>query len=180
MVASDFKLKILPVSNKLHRFAMRFLNDEDEAKDAIQDVFLKLWQKKEKLENVQNIEAFAMQMTRNRCLDILRDRKNKPAASATMQIVKTDATDVHLQVELSDSAKLIKRLVNELPDLQRKIMQMKDIDQLEYEEIAEITNMEMNAIRVNLSRARKKVRDEFVKLNDNGNFENKRFTAKIL
>jgi RNA polymerase sigma-70 factor (ECF subfamily) len=139
-----------------------------------------LWQKKETLDNVQNIEAFAMQMTRNRCLDILRDKKNKPAASATMQIVKTDATDVHLQVEFSDSAKLIKRLVNELPDLQRKIMQMKDIDQLEYEEIAEITNMEMNAIRVNLSRARKKVRDEFVKLNDNGNFENKRFTAKIL
>ena len=180
MVASDFKLKILPVSNKLHRFAVLFLNDEDEAKDVVQDVFLKLWQKKETLDNVQNIEAFAMQMTRNRCLDILRDRKNKPAASATMQIVKTDATDVHLQVELSDSAKLIKILVNELPDLQRKIMQMKDIDQLEYEEIAEITNMEMNAIRVNLSRARKKVRDEFVKLNDNGNFENKRFTATIL
>ena len=129
---------------------------------------------------MQNIEAFAMQMTRNRCLDILRNKKNKPAVSPTMQVVKPDATDVHLQVELSESANLIKKLINELPDLQRKIMQMKDIDQLEHEEIAEITSLEMNAIRVNLSRARKKVRDEFIKLNDNGNFENKRFTAKIL
>lgn len=178
MVASDFKTKILPVSNKLHRFAIRFLNDEDEAKDVVQDVFLKLWQKKETLSDVSNVEAFAMQMTKNRCLDIIRERKGKQTVT-TEKVIKSDTTDVHLQVELSESAGLIKKLVNALPELQRKVMQMRDIEQFTYEEIAEMTDLQMNAIRTNLSRARKKVRDEFLKLNDNGNHENKSVTAEI-
>lgn len=178
MVASDFKTKILPASKKLHRFAIHFLGDEDEAKDVVQDVFLKLWQKKETLSEVENIEAFAMQMTKNRCIDILRERKGKQAVT-TEKVIKSDSTDVHLQIELSESARLIKKLVNALPELQRKVMQMRDIEQFTYDEIAELTNLQMNAIRTNLSRARKKVRDEFLKLNDHGNHENKSVTAEI-
>lgn len=178
MVASDFKTKILPASKKLHRFATHFLGDEDEAKDVVQDVFLKLWQKKETLSEVANIEAFAMQMTKNRCLDIIRERKVKQVVT-TEKVIKSDSTDVHLQIELSESAGLIKKLVNTLPDLQRKIMQLRDIEQFTYEEIAEMTDLQMNAIRTNLSRARKKVRDEFLKLNDHGNHENKSVTAEI-
>ena len=66
MVAKDFKTSVLPVSNKLLRFATHFLRDEDQARDVVQDVFLKLWQRKETLDDVENIEAFAMRMTRNR------------------------------------------------------------------------------------------------------------------
>ena len=74
MVAKDFKTKVLPVSNKLYRFAARLLSNEDEARDVVQDIFLKLWQKRNGLGEIKNIEAFAMRMTRNRCLDMLRAR----------------------------------------------------------------------------------------------------------
>jgi RNA polymerase sigma-70 factor (ECF subfamily) len=168
MVARDFKTKVLPVSKKLLRFAAHFLKDEDEARDVVQDVFLKLWQKRETLGEIENIEAFAVRMTRNRCLDVIRANKVVPMDAETDRKLKEETVDVHKQVELSESAVQIQKLIDTLPDLQRTVMQLRDIEQMSYEEIAEATDLKVNAIRVNLSRARKKVRDEFLKINSNG------------
>jgi len=179
MVARDFKTNVLPVSKKLLRFATHFLKDEDEAKDVVQDVFLKLWQKRDSLAEIENIEAFAMRMTRNRCIDVVRANKVVSIDAETDRKLKAKSVDVHLQYEFNESANQIKLLINKLPDLQRTVMQMRDIDQLTYEEIAEITDLNANAIRVNLSRARKKVRDEFLKINSNENTRNKNITATL-
>lgn len=165
MVARDFKIRVLPVSKKLLRFATHFLKNEDEAKDVVQDVFLKLWQKRNDLAEIENIEAFAMRMTRNRCLDVIKANKVVPIDSEIDRKLKEETIDVHSKVELSESANQIKMLINKLPDLQRSVMHLRDIEQFSYEEIAEATNIKVNAIRVNLSRARKKVRDEFIKMN---------------
>jgi len=179
MIARDFKTNILPVSKKLLRFATLFLKDEDDAKDVVQDVFLKLWQKRDELEKIDNIEAFAMRMTKNRCLDVIRAGKTIPISADTDRKMKEESVDVHIQVEFSESANQIKKLINGLPDLQRTVMYLRDIEQLSYDEIAETTELQLNAIRVNLSRARKKVRDEFLKLNDDGNKQNSRITASL-
>ena len=179
MVARDFKTSVLPISKKLLRFATHFLKDEDEAKDVVQDVFLKLWQKRDELEKVENMDAFAMQMTKNRCLDVIRARKVIPIDATIDRKLKQETVDVHSKVELGEAAQQIKMLINRLPDLQRTVMQLRDIDQLSYEEIAEATDLQINAIRVNLSRARKKVRDEFLKINSDGNQRNKTFTAIV-
>jgi len=180
MVARDFKTRVLPVSKKLLRFATHFLKDEDAAHDVVQDVFLKLWQKRESLEDIENVEAFAMRMTRNRCLDIIRANRVVPIDAETDRKMKEETVDVHSQVELSETAKQIKNLMKNLPDLQRTVMHLRDIEQLEYEEIAERTNLKVNAIRVNLSRARKKVRDEFLKMNSDENERSKILTATLL
>ena len=180
MIARDFKTNILPVSKKLLRFATHFLKDEDEAKDVVQDVFLKLWQKRDELENIENIEAYALRMTRNRCLDTIRANKTIPINAETDRKIKEESVDVHVQIEFSESANQIKKLIERLPDLQRTVMIMRDIEQLTYDEIAESTELQLNAIRVNLSRARKKVRDEFLKLEQNGNQQNKKITSQLL
>ena len=180
MIARDFKTNILPVSKKLLRFATHFLKDEDEAKDVVQDVFLKLWQKRDELENIENIEAYALRMTRNRCLDTIRANKTIPINAETDRKIKEESVNVHVQVEFSESANQIKKLIERLPDLQRTVMIMRDIEQLTYDEIAESTDLQLNAIRVNLSRARKKVRDEFLKLEQNGNQQNSRISSQIL
>lgn len=179
MIARDFKMNILPVSKKLLRFATYFLKDEDEAKDAVQDVFLKLWQKRDELEKIENIEAYAMQMTKNRCLDAIRTNRTVAISSETDRKMKEESVDVLLQVEFSESATQIKKLIDKLPDLQRSVMYMRDIEQFSYDEIAEATALQINAIRVNLSRARKKVRDEFLKLNQNGNQQNRKVTSEL-
>lgn len=167
MVARDFKTNVLPLSKKLLRYATHFLKDEDLARDVIQDVFLKLWQKRDKLEEVENMEAFTMRMTRNRCLDVIRAHRTVPIDAETDRKLKEKTVDVHSKVELSESAVQIKKLIAKLPELQQTVMQLKDIEQLSYDEIAETTGLKVNAIRVNLSRARKKVRDEFLKINNN-------------
>lgn len=179
MVARDFKTRVLPVSKKLLRFATHFLKDEDEARDVVQDVFLKLWQKRDTLEEIENIEAFAMRMTRNRCLDVIRANKVVPIDAETDRKMKEETVDVHQQMEFSESAVQIRKLIGTLPDLQRTVMQLRDIEQMSYEEIAEATDLKINAIRVNLSRARKKVRDEFLKINSNGNQRSKTITATV-
>jgi len=168
MLAKDFKTSILPLSGKLMRFAAQFTRDEEEAKDVVQDVFLKLWQKRQTFDKIENIEAFAMRMTRNRCLDLYRAKRSFPTDDETLKRHRDDAQDLRNEVELTETAGLLKRLITDLPELQQQIMQMRDVEQLEYEEIAERTQLNINAIRVNLSRARKKVRDEFVKTQSYG------------
>lgn len=179
MIARDFKTIVLPVSKKLLRFATHFLKNEDEAKDVVQDVFLKLWQKKDTLAEIENIEAFAMRMTRNRCLDLIKANKTIAIDAETDRKMKAKTVDVHSKVELSESANQIKLLINKLPDLQRTVMHLRDIEQFTYDEIAETTDMSVNAIRVNLSRARKKVRDEFLRLSNNEDTRSKTITASI-
>ena len=179
MVARDFKTSVLPMSKKLLRFATHFLKDEDAAKDVVQDVFLKLWQKRDDLAEIENMDAFAMRMTKNRCLDVIRANRVVAIDDETDRKLKQETVDVHSKVELSESANQMKMLINQLPDLQRTVMHMRDIEQLSYDEIADLTDLKANAIRVNLSRARKKVRDEFIKLNSDGNKRSKTITATL-
>jgi RNA polymerase sigma factor (sigma-70 family) len=180
MLARDFKTDVLPMSNMLLRYALQILQNEEEAKDVLQDIFLKLWQKRDELEKVENLNAFAIRMIRNRCLDVIRARR-----TVSLEVVKKDklpgeeSSDTD-HLENSDSVSLIKQIISELPDIQRTIIQLRDIEQLEYEEIAEATEMNVNAIRVNLSRARKKVRDEILKIQNYGITANTYAASKVL
>lgn len=161
------------------RFACQLMQNE-EAKDVLQDIFLKLWQKKDDLQMINNIEAFAMRMIRNRCLDVKR-------LNHTDSIELTECRDMRLyssenesdtnHLENADSIELIKRIISNLPDLQRTVIHLRDVETMEYEEIVEITGLNLNAVRVNLSRARKKVRDEIIKIQNYGITENKYTTG---
>ena len=180
MLARDFKTDVLPISNKLVRFAKQILQDEEETKDVLQDVFLKLWQKREELGKVENLEAFAFRITRNRCLDMIRSRRTISIESMKkVKFPEEESSDTDY-LDLSNSVDLVKRIIAELPDLQRAVIHLRDIDQLEFEEIAEATQLNVNAIRVNLSRARKRVRDEILKIQNYGITENKYSASKVL
>jgi RNA polymerase sigma factor (sigma-70 family) len=179
MFARDFKTDVLPISNKLLRFALQILQDEEEAKDVLQDVFLKLWQKRDELGKVENLEAFAMRMVRNQCLDVIRARRTISVELVKKNNLPDEESVESDYLELSDSVGLIRRIIAGLPDLQRTVIHLRDVEQLEYEEIADTTGMNVNAIRVNLSRARKKVRNEILKIQNYGITENKHIAAKV-
>ena len=180
MLARDFKTDVLPISNKLLRFANQILQNEEEAKDVLQDVFLKLWQKRDDLDKVENLEAFAYRMTRNRCLDMIRSRRTISIESLKkVKFPEEESSDTDY-LDQANSVNLVKRIISGLPDLQRTVIHLRDIDQLEFEEIADATHLNVNAIRVNLSRARKKVRDEILKIQNYGITENKYSASKVL
>jgi RNA polymerase sigma factor (sigma-70 family) len=180
MLAGEFKTYVIPLSNRLLRIALQMLQNEEEAKDVLQDIFLRLWQKRDELDKVQSLEAFTVSMTRNRCLDVMRKRRTITLEHLKKQMISDEDGEEIDHLEHTDSANLVKRIIAGLPELQRTVIHLRDIELLEFEEIAEIMKMEVNAIRVNLSRARKKVRDEILNIQNYGITEDKYADKKIL
>jgi len=161
MDAETFKKVFLPYHQKLYRVAYRIVQDVANAEDIVQDTFIKLWNKREDMENVENTEAFAIIILRNTCLDFLRKTKNDYNMAYDTEIPET--VSLSNQLEAKDEARRVKQLINKLPDQQRQVMMMKHWDGYTDEEIEQATGLSSGNIRVILSRARKTIREQFTK-----------------
>ena len=157
MRKKQFINEFLPLSDKVYKLAYRFLNDQDEAKDLVQQIYLKLWDKRNELKSFNNNEAYVIKMTRNACLDKLKLAKDKVdiANYGKSEDAKYDSIE---------SVEVIRRIIENLPNLQQRIIELRDIDGYTFDEIAELLDLSINSIRVSLSIARKKVRKEFLKI----------------
>ena len=159
MELKQFKIDVLPLRDKLLNYARKLTEDPSDAEDAVQEIMLKLWNMRQKLDEYQSIEALAMTMTHHLCMDIWRAKR--PDSLSLEQAPSQSATPERL-LEEKDEFRLMRKIIDSLPTLQRTIIQMKDVQEYETEEIAEITGCSAEAIRSNLSRARKKVRDIYL------------------
>ncbi len=158
MDLQDFQKKIYPLRNKLFRFAKRFVERTEEAEDVVQEVFIKLWNRREKLDEYRSVEALAMITTKNICLDMIKVRRF-PVDSLDDQRSFIETIPGETKADNSDLIHSIRQAIRSLPELQQTIIHLRDIEEYEYREIAEMMNMNENAIRVNLSRARKRIRE---------------------
>lgn len=165
MTIEEFNKEVLPVKNKLYRFALRFLENDEDARDVVQEILLRLWSKKERLHEYKSIEAFAMTMTRNYCLDRLRSPASKMEMLDEVNEMK-DLKTPYRDAELSDSMRFVRMAMEALPEQQKTVIHLRDVEGCDFDEIAEITGLSLNNIRVSLSRARKKIRDTLVKLHN--------------
>jgi len=167
MQQSAFLHLVMPFKDKVFRLAKRLLISEAEAEDATQELILKLWKNKDNLDKYRNIEAYAMTMTKNYCLDQL---KSKRADNLTLVHSNYSNTDTSLErvVELRDSVDRIHQIIECLTEQQKLIIQLRDIEEYDFEEIAEIVGIKPTAIRVALSRARKTVREQLIKKHQYG------------
>jgi RNA polymerase sigma-70 factor (ECF subfamily) len=155
---SDFQRQIYPLKNKLFRFARRLLEQTEEAEDVVQDVFIRLWNKREKLKEYRSVEALAMVTTKNICLDRIRVKKY-PVENIDNHRTFLENIPEETKADHSDLLSSVKIAMKQLPGPQQVILHLRDIEGYEFEEIAQITGMNENAIRVALSRARKKIRE---------------------
>ena len=165
MTREEFKSGVLPIKNKLYRFALRMLGNPEDAQDVVQEIFLRLWAKRESLSEYRNIEAFAMTMTRNLCLDQLKSpasRKDTFDDNKEMPDHKTP----YRSTENQDTMRLVRAAMDSLPEQQRMVIHMRDVEECDFDEIAEVTGLSLNNLRVTLSRARKKIRDTLIKMNN--------------
>ena len=167
MNESDFLKVVLPFKGKVFRLAKRLLVSQDEAEDATQELLLKLWKNKDKLSSYRNTEAFAMTMTKNYCYDRL---KSKQAKNLTLihSNYKEKETSLDKKLEYIDSVDRVHLLIDNLPDQQKLIIQLRDIEQYDFKEICEMVNMKPTAVRVSLSRARKTIREQLTKQHSYG------------
>ena len=159
MTQTDFVKLVMPFKDKVFRLAKRLLVSKEEAEDATQEILLKLWSNQNKIEDCKNVEAFSMTMTKNLCLDRLKSKQ-----AQNLKIVHSNYQDNNVflqkQVELNDSINWVSKIMDELPEQQKIIVQLRDIEDYEFEEIAKVLNMNETAVRVALSRARKTIREQ--------------------
>lgn len=157
-----FKAEVLPLREKLFYIAWKMLEEKQDAEDAVQEVFLKLWHIRDSLERYDSIPAFATTVTKNLCIDRLRVRNRQDSLDDELYR-QAGHDNPYLQLERKNTEQVLQAIIKRLPPLQQAIIQMKDIEEYEVEQIAEITGTQVEAVRMNLSRARKKVREEYLK-----------------
>lgn len=168
MTKTEFTELVLPSKEKLFRVAAALLRNRQEAEDALQEVYLKLWNMREKLPDYNSVEALAVTMIKNLCLDRLRSYRHRKRDDRELETLNLSpgGGGPERAAELKESMKALHRIIGRLPERQRLVMQLRDIEHYEYEEIASMSGMTVNNIRVTLSRARKSVRNKYLNHRD--------------
>jgi len=167
MTQSEFLNVVMPFKDKLYRLSKRLLTSAEEAEDATQEVLMKLWSKNNNIANYKNVEAFAMTMTKNFCLDRLKSKQ-----SGNLKLVHSNYEDgntsLQKQLEARDSVSWVERIMEELPEQQKLVLQLRDVEEYDFKEIADLMEMQPTAVRVALSRARKTVREKLMQKHSYG------------
>ncbi|WP_396600289.1 RNA polymerase sigma factor [Algibacter sp. R77976] len=167
MTQKEFLNIVMPFKDKVFRLAKRLLVSTEEAEDATQEVLLKLWKNKVKIAEYKNVEAFSMTMTKNYCFDKLKSKQ-----SQNLKLVHSNYeeknTPLQKQVELNDSVSWVAKIIEDLPEQQRMIIQLRDIEDYDFDEIAKMLDMNNTAVRVALSRARKTIREKLTNTHSYG------------
>jgi len=159
MDKEEFKLKVLPLGEKMYRLSFRIVKDIEIAKDCVQETFIKLWENRHKLDELRSLQAYAFTIIRNTSIDKLRQMKYSDKSEE-----KIETQSIEPDFEFTESNELIHKLVKELPQQQKLVLELRDMEGFSYEEIADALDLSINNIRVNLSIARKKIKEELMKI----------------
>ena len=161
MPASLFKQLLLPLYPRLQRVALRMLGNVEDAEDMVQEVYMKLWGKREELPDVQNMEAYCVALTKNICIDRLRLAEVDRVDVDDVPLSLAAADDVAGQLERQDAVEQVKLIIETLPEKQQQVITLRDIRDCTFEEIEEQTGLTAVNVRALLSRARKTIRERF-------------------
>ena len=177
MTTEEFKNTVIPFSRKLYPMLFRILKDEEETRDALQDLMLKLWDKRHDLVKCDNQTAYIVTMAKYHSFDLLK--KKRPARIGAhetyrMENLKTDDGGF----EATERFEHVRKAIGQLPEKYQTVIELRDIDGFEFKEISEMTGYEVSYLRVILSRARQKVKEEVEKTY---NYDStKKFAREIL
>lgn len=157
MSTKEFKDKVLSLSGRIFPMVGRMLENHENAEDAVQEIMIKLWDRRKQIEKHPNITGFVLLTARNYCIDLLK-KKTPKMDSSDLQLKVLISEAIDSQIEWQELIGIVESLLEELPEQQREVMMLRDIDGFEFAEIAAATNLKVEHVRVLLSRARKQVR----------------------
>ena len=159
MTHETFRDTVFILKDEMYRFAKRFVMSSDEAEDVVQDLMMKFWQMKEKLSEYGNLKSYAMKCVKNECLNRLKHEDVKMGFAA-LQLHRSEL----YQPEVNNLKDEIIKFINSLPEKQKMVIHLKDVEDYAVNEISEMLEMEENAVRVNLMRARQKIKEQITQL----------------
>ena len=169
MDAERFKRQFLPFHAKLFRIAYVLVESKEDAEDILQDVYFKLWTKRDALESIQTPEAFCITLVKNACLDFMRSaRHSRDTVDACEANALADETTPAEKMEMQDEIRQVQQLINRLPENQKRVLRLRSMEDCTMDEIEQITGLTAVNIRVLLARARKTLREQIAALYGKG------------
>jgi len=165
MQKEEFRDRIYVHRNSMYRFALSYLKNDEEARDTVQEVLMKLWETREDLTQIENMEAWCMTLTRNKSLDLIKrsGRKKNDSLETHHESHHATSRDPLRIVSEKESIDLVKKATDELPEKQRTAFTLRELQGYSYLEISKIMEINMNQVKVNIHRARMSIREELKK-----------------
>lgn len=160
---------ISEVRDTVYRLALNILGSSVEAEDVAQDIYERVWRARDAILARQWPRAYVCRMTRNLAIDRLRSTQRQTLSTCNESL---SASDLSTVIDIRDMAILTKRAIGSLPERQRITIYMRDVEGYEIDEIAEAMESDAQSVRMNLSRARKSVRDKVMEIISYGTREN--------
>ena len=164
----SFRDDILPLKDKLFRLALRITFDRAEAEDVVQDTMIRVWNKREEWTQFGSIEAYCLTVAKNLAIDRSQKKEAQNVELTPEMEEESEISGPYDQLVNNERMSIIHRLINELPEKQRLIMQLRDIEGESYKEIAKILNLTEEQVKVNLFRARQKVKQRYLQIDEYG------------
>ena len=160
----SFRNDVLPLKNELYRLALRITLNPAEAEDIVQETMIKVWNRREQWDNIESIEAFCLTICRNISLDKMRKMENQNQSLSEGEHDAPDqsySSNPEEQAMQQDRMQLIRQLINQLPEKQRSVMQLRDFEGKNYKEIAKVMGISEEQVKVNIFRARQTIRQKY-------------------
>ncbi len=155
MTASEFKNTYLPFQGTMYTVAFRILGNAQDAEDLVQETYMKLWQKRDSMSHECNLKAYCVTLTRNMCIDRLRRTHLMIVEAEPQEGDAPKGDSVEDSFIFNESEAALMGIIGLLPERQRRIMLMRDVEGIGYADIAAATGLSEVNVRVMLSRARK-------------------------
>ena len=166
----SFQNDVLPLKNKLFRLALRITLNREEAEDVVQDTMIKVWNDRERWQELDSIEAYSLTIARNLSLDRIKKMDNQNDSleeQTTERLDETSSTPSERMIQ-KDKLDIVRNIINELPEKQRSCLQLRDIEGKSYKEIADILSITEDQVKVNIFRARQTVKQRFQQFDSYG------------
>ena len=165
----SFQNDVLPLKNKLFRLALRITLNREEAEDVVQDTMIKVWNARERWQDLESIEAFSLTIARNLSLDRIKKKENQNDSIENEKIEQPDTASTPSERMIQkDKLDIVRKMIDELPEKQRSCLQLRDIEGKAYREIAEILEITEEQVKVNIFRARQTVKQRFQQFDSYG------------
>lgn len=145
----------------MYRIAFRIVKDHEEARDVVQEALIKIWNKRDKMDQIENKEAYFMTITRNLGIDKLRGRKMETSDISERYDLESKSANPERIAVAKDEYKNLRKFISSLPENHKEVLELRDIDGYSYNEISEITGHSLEKVKVYLHRARLRIKEHY-------------------
>ena len=171
MSKSLFETQIMPVTDKMYRYAYSILRDKETAHDVVQECLIKIWKNRMKIAEIKNIDSWVMRITRNQCYDWVKVNRFSLQTDKDVSrddIAQTESVGADEDAVISDQMQWLQQIVSTLPQKQKEIYHLREVEEMTYQDIAEILSLSLSEVKVTLHRTRQKIRETIEKIDSYG------------